>query len=417
MFEPLRRQEGAGSNKGDSDLLEPTSQETYLELIGQPLRKRVRLPFRSSGGLSVMRHIFFLLVSLALHVAVLSYPFFVGRHQAQALVPVVVVTWVEANEPGGDGAGNSTHKENSTREAAAPGRLGNVGADIASKSGKAERLTRPSQVAATKGRERGKGQAHNAGGHAVKPEHEMARGPKHEVAILKQQDEVPTTIGLASPAFGGEINSVIPPSPRAGAESQNIRGEKEETPAAGLPNSVQERPPIHAMTSPPDTDDDPLSTDAPSGGLAATITEGIQGGGPGPGSIGLSAASGGGGGDSASASGGGLVSGSGFGSGSGGGSGRSQFVHVRYAHTPRPDYPEQARREGREGRVLLRVLIDEQGRSKSAEISESSGSELLDMAAIEGIKRWRFRPARYGNEPVQSWVRIPIEFRLSEANP
>jgi protein TonB len=85
---------------------------------------------------------------------------------------------------------------------------------------------------------------------------------------------------------------------------------------------------------------------------------------------------------------------------------------ARYRETPRPDYPESARREGREGRVLLRVLVDGQGRSKQVEINSSSGSVALDRAAAEAIRRWRFHPARHGDQPVESWLRIPIEFRL-----
>ena len=91
-------------------------------------------------------------------------------------------------------------------------------------------------------------------------------------------------------------------------------------------------------------------------------------------------------------------------------------VQVSYAYSPKPEYPDRARREGKEGRVLLRVLVDEGGRSKSVEVNRSSGSEALDRAAAEGIKRWRFSPARYGNKPVESWVKIPIDFRLTDAN-
>jgi protein TonB len=112
--------------------------------------------------------------------------------------------------------------------------------------------------------------------------------------------------------------------------------------------------------------------------------------------------------------------GSGRGSGSGVGSGSSgtgiALTQARYRDTPRPDYPESARREGREGRVLLRVLVDDQGRSKKVEISGTSGSEVLDRAAAEAIRRWLFHPARYGDKPVESWLRIPVEFRLADAN-
>ena len=107
----------------------------------------------------------------------------------------------------------------------------------------------------------------------------------------------------------------------------------------------------------------------------------------------------------------------GFKNGSGQGIVKNGMVmnQARYRDTPRPDYPESARREGQEGRVLLRVLVDDRGRIKSVEISNSSGSDALDRAAAEAIRRWRFHPARYGDQPVESWLRIPIEFRLADA--
>ena len=110
-------------------------------------------------------------------------------------------------------------------------------------------------------------------------------------------------------------------------------------------------------------------------------------------------------------------SGSGSGSGIGSGDGHvgSKFVQVGYAYSPKPEYPDSARREGKEGRVILRVLVDEQGRSKSVEVNRSSGSQALDHAAANTMQRWRFSPARSGDTPVESWVKIPIDFRLTDA--
>jgi TonB family protein len=110
---------------------------------------------------------------------------------------------------------------------------------------------------------------------------------------------------------------------------------------------------------------------------------------------------------------------SGTGTGLGNGDGSSGnaavlLIQARYSETPRPVYPESARNEGREGRVLLRVLVDDHGRSKQVEINNSSGSEALDRAAAEAIKRWRFIPARYGDKAVESWIRIPIDFSLAD---
>jgi periplasmic protein TonB len=91
------------------------------------------------------------------------------------------------------------------------------------------------------------------------------------------------------------------------------------------------------------------------------------------------------------------------------------LTQARYRDTPKPIYPENARREGREGRVILRVLIDNQGKAKSVELNTSSGSQALDRAATDAIKRWRFHPAYEGNIPVDSWVNVPIDFRLTDA--
>ncbi|HVO91966.1 MAG TPA: energy transducer TonB [Terriglobales bacterium] len=113
----------------------------------------------------------------------------------------------------------------------------------------------------------------------------------------------------------------------------------------------------------------------------------------------------------------GAGSGRGNGSSSGAGSAGSggALAQARYRDTPRPEYPDSARREGREGRVLLRVLVDEQGRTKRVEINHSSGSEVLDRAAVQAMQRWSFYPARIADKPVESWLKVPIEFHLADA--
>lgn len=116
-----------------------------------------------------------------------------------------------------------------------------------------------------------------------------------------------------------------------------------------------------------------------------------------------------------------LGAGSGHGSGNGEGSGPRHagvpLTQASYRETPRPHYPESARREGKEGRVLLRVLIDEEGRTKAVEVNASSGHDMLDHAATEAIKKWRFVPARAGGKPVETWVKVPIDFQLSNTRP
>lgn len=97
-----------------------------------------------------------------------------------------------------------------------------------------------------------------------------------------------------------------------------------------------------------------------------------------------------------------------------GGEGGFGFIRVSYAYNPRPMYPEAARREGWEGTAVVRVLVDQEGKSRSVEVNRSSGFDALDRAALEAVQSWRFHPAHYGQRRVESWVKIPIVFSLAE---
>ena len=87
---------------------------------------------------------------------------------------------------------------------------------------------------------------------------------------------------------------------------------------------------------------------------------------------------------------------------------------VRYRSNPKPDYPEEARRLHQEGVVLLSVEVSAEGRAAEVSLKRSSGSELLDQAAIRAVKRWTFEPARVASLPVASRVDVPIRFSLAE---
>lgn len=83
-----------------------------------------------------------------------------------------------------------------------------------------------------------------------------------------------------------------------------------------------------------------------------------------------------------------------------------------YLLNPEPKYPEAARRRGIEGVVVLDVLVLANGTAGSVLLAQSSGSALLDDAAIEAVRPWRFKPAMRAGVPVDSTVSIPIRFRL-----
>lgn len=85
---------------------------------------------------------------------------------------------------------------------------------------------------------------------------------------------------------------------------------------------------------------------------------------------------------------------------------------ARYAENPKPPYPEEARKKGVEGEVLLRAEVLANGWVGQIEVKRSSGHEILDRSALSTVKQWRFIPANGGNGSIPCWVNIPIKFHL-----
>ncbi|CAC9214041.1 TonB family C-terminal domain [Comamonas aquatica] len=83
-----------------------------------------------------------------------------------------------------------------------------------------------------------------------------------------------------------------------------------------------------------------------------------------------------------------------------------------YLNNPRPGYPSISRRMGEQGKVLLRVMVSEQGLPQQIEIKTSSGYERLDKAAITSVQRWRFVPGKRNGVPEAMWYIVPINFVL-----
>lgn len=83
-----------------------------------------------------------------------------------------------------------------------------------------------------------------------------------------------------------------------------------------------------------------------------------------------------------------------------------------YLHNPPPKYPAMSRRLGEQGRTLLRVIVSADGAAVSVALQTSSGSSRLDEAALDAVRRWRFVPAKRGDQAVSASVVVPIKFSL-----
>ncbi|MBL8474080.1 MAG: energy transducer TonB [Rhodocyclaceae bacterium] len=86
-----------------------------------------------------------------------------------------------------------------------------------------------------------------------------------------------------------------------------------------------------------------------------------------------------------------------------------------YLSNPRPPYPRLSMRRGEQGTVKLRVLVTKEGMAGKVELEKSSGFEALDESALRTVAIWKFEPARRGNEALEEWFIVPIEFVLKSA--
>ncbi len=85
---------------------------------------------------------------------------------------------------------------------------------------------------------------------------------------------------------------------------------------------------------------------------------------------------------------------------------------VRYRLPPQPQMPRASQRLNEQGRVVVRVLIDTQGRPAQMTVEQSSGFDRLDREALRAISQSQFFPYQENGRALAAWVRIPIVFKL-----
>ena len=67
-------------------------------------------------------------------------------------------------------------------------------------------------------------------------------------------------------------------------------------------------------------------------------------------------------------------------------------------------------RERRNGKVVVRVRVDETGRAADSLLAESSGDPYLDAAVMATVQVMRFKPAMSRDRRVAAWTDLPIAF-------
>ena len=87
--------------------------------------------------------------------------------------------------------------------------------------------------------------------------------------------------------------------------------------------------------------------------------------------------------------------------------------YAGYLNNPAPGYPAAAQRQRLQGKVILKIHVLASGQPDNVTVAKSSGYDILDDAAVKAVTSWGFDPAKRGQTPVDGWVNVPINFKLS----
>ena len=110
-------------------------------------------------------------------------------------------------------------------------------------------------------------------------------------------------------------------------------------------------------------------------------------------------------------------SGSGIGPGSGGGTGGGPYRPGSGITAPellkevRPEFTEDARRQGISGDVVLEIVVRADGTVGDVKVLQGLGGGL-NRNAIDAVRQWRFAPARRYGVPVDVMVEVAVAFKL-----
>ncbi len=78
-----------------------------------------------------------------------------------------------------------------------------------------------------------------------------------------------------------------------------------------------------------------------------------------------------------------------------------------------PKFPTEMRKEGTGGLVTVKCTIDEKGNVVEPQVEKASHDAFV-QPALDALRKWKFKPAKKGGNPIALRVSIPIQFSISD---
>ena len=82
----------------------------------------------------------------------------------------------------------------------------------------------------------------------------------------------------------------------------------------------------------------------------------------------------------------------------------------------KPEVSKMMLRAAKRLRVVFICIVNRDGTVEGIRLTETSGSQDLDLAASEALKQWRFSPALRRGRPVRQWVQQTFLFKLEQGS-
>lgn len=89
----------------------------------------------------------------------------------------------------------------------------------------------------------------------------------------------------------------------------------------------------------------------------------------------------------------------------------SHMMEGNLIHRVQPVYPPLAREARIQGSVILRAVIDREGKIENLQVI--SGHPLLVQAAMDAVRQWRYRPYILNEQPIEVETQITVNFLLA----
>ncbi|MEO8500785.1 MAG: energy transducer TonB, partial [Vicinamibacteria bacterium] len=77
------------------------------------------------------------------------------------------------------------------------------------------------------------------------------------------------------------------------------------------------------------------------------------------------------------------------------------------------EYPPIARAQRLTGTVIISALVDEQGNVAEARVIRGPAPHTgFNQAALDNVKKRKYKPATLNGKPGRAWVAIQVDFKL-----